>query len=173
MKKIITLIILAIRVASYAQTYPEPDFGNIPMWYDSSTSSLKGFERMPPNQSTRMSGIASAEVLIYFPGETSSVPFQKGKMPPFIIKMNTETEDPASTIELGKFTVNRRKHQREYIVGHGGFGGSKTTVSTIIVDFKKIGKGVYQIIPAQPLEVGEYAINIGKQGFLFSIIQSK
>ena len=173
MNKLILLLFIAIGMTSHAQTDPQPSFDNIPMWYDSFTSALKGFERISPNQSTRMSGIASAEVLIYYPGETSTVQFQKGKMPPFIIKMNTETEDPASNVALGKFTINHRKHQREYIVGHGGFGGSKTTVSTLVIDFKKIGKGLYQIIPAQSLEVGEYDISVGKQGFLFSIVSSK
>jgi hypothetical protein len=140
------------------------------MYYDTTTKSLKSFERPTPNQGTRMKGMASAEVLIFFAGETSTVQFTQGKVPPIIFKMNGANEDPAGSIDFGKLQVNRRKHQREFITGQGGFGGSKTTVTTISIDFKKLGNGVYQIIPSQPLEAGEYCFNVGRKAFCFSIV---
>jgi hypothetical protein len=168
MKHLLLFLCAFATLSIHAQTYPDPDFAKIPMWYDG--TALKGFERLPPNSGTRMTGIASAETLIFFAGETSSVQFPSGKLPPFIVKMNSETEDPASSVELGKMQVNKRKHQREYIAGKAGFGNSKTTVSTLMVDFKKIGSGVYQIIPNQTLESGEYCFSVGKNGFLFSVV---
>jgi hypothetical protein len=168
MKHLLLFLCIFTALHLSAQTYPEPDFANIPQWYDG--TSLKSFERLPPNSGTRMTGIASAETLIFFAGETSSVQFPSGKLPQFIVKMNSETEDPASSVSLGKMQVNKRKHQREYIAGKGGLGGSKTTISTLMVDFKKVAKGVYQIIPTQTLESGEYCFNVGKNGFLFSVV---
>lgn len=150
--------------------YPEPDFASVPMWYDATSKTLKSFERATPNQGTRMTGMASAEALIFFAGETSSVQFQESNIPAFIFKTNTPTEDPAGIIDFGKLQVNKRKHQREYIMGKGGFGGSKTTVATITVDFKKLGNGMYQIVPSAPLEPGEYCFNVGKKAFCFSVL---
>ena len=164
---IILLTILTLHVHAQDVKYPEPDFSNVPMWYDPSSGTLKSFERSAPNQGTRMKGMASAEVLIFFANETSTVPFTK--LPIIIFKMNSMTEDPSSVIELGKLQVNRRKHQREYIMGQGGFGGSKTTVSTLQLDFKKCGNGCYLISPSVQLEPGEYCFNVGKKAFLFSI----
>jgi hypothetical protein len=168
MKHFSLLLFISITLATHAQSFPTPDFANIPLWYDG--TNLKSFERLPPNSGTRMTGMVSAEMLIFFAGETSSVQFPSGKVPPFIVKMNSETDDPASSVELGKLQVNKRKHQREYIAGKAGFGNSKTTLSTIMVDFKKVGAGVYQIIPTQALESGEYCFSVGKNGFLFSVV---
>lgn len=172
MKQICLVLFALATLITNAQTYPEPDFSSVPMYYDAQSSTLKSFERPTPNQGTRMKGMASAEVLIFFAGETSTVQFAQGKVPPIIFKMNTPTEDPAGSIDFGKLQVNKRKHQREFITGQGGFGGSKTTVTTISIDFKKLGNGVYQIIPSQPLEPGEYCFNVGRKAFCFSVLDA-
>jgi len=173
MKK--TLLILFVLISWHTQAqetkYPEPDFASVPMWYEGTV--LKSFERATPNQGSRMTGMASAEVLIFFAGETSNVQFPHGKVPPIIFKTNGPNDDPAGDIDFGKLQVNKRKHQREYITGKGGFGGSKTTVTTISIDFKKLNPGVYQVVPSQTLEPGEYCFNVGRKAFCFSILDSE
>ena len=172
MKFLQSIFILFICNGLFAQTkFPEPDFSNTPMWFDATSGGLKNFERLPINMGSRMTGIASAEMLIFFAGETSTSAFNINQLPPFIVKMNTPTEDPSAIVELGKLQVNKRKHQREYIAGKGGLGGTKSTVNTIMVDFKKLGNGTYQVVPAANMEPGEYVFSIeNKRAFLFSVI---
>jgi hypothetical protein len=83
--------------------------------------------------------------------------------------MPTPTEDPASSLELVALQVNTHKHQREFISGKAGMIGNKTTITTIPIDFKKLGSGYYQAIASQRLEPGEYGLSVGKNAFLFSI----
>jgi hypothetical protein len=85
--------------------------------------------------------------------------------------MNTPNEDPYGSIEIAKMQVNRKKHQREYIMGKVGLGGSKSTINIIGIEFKKINaNGVYQIVPSTDLSPGEYVFsNSQRKAFLFSL----
>lgn len=152
--------------------YPEPEFSNTPMWFDASSGNLRNFERMPVNQSARITGMASAETLVFFPGETAAVQFDVNKFPLILVKMNTPNEDPYGSIEIAKMQVNKRKQQREYILSKAGFGGAKSTINTIGIDFKRINSnGVYQIVPTNNLTSGEYVFsNSAKKAFLFSLV---
>ena len=151
-------------------TYPELDFTYTPMWYEASSKNLKSFDRQPINMGTRVTGFGSAESLALFEGEHASIQFPADKLPAIIVKMNTSFEDPSASIELVKLQVNRHKHQREYISGKAGMSGSRTTIHILSIDFKKLGDGVYNIIPAAPLSGGEYVLSVGdKKAFLFSI----
>jgi hypothetical protein len=75
--KILLLLLTCISSLSIKgpTNYPEPDFVNVPMWYDATSATLKNFERLPVNHGARVSGMTSGESLIFFAGETSSVQF--------------------------------------------------------------------------------------------------
>ena len=167
----LSIFIFLITIITKAQTtYPEPDFANVPVWYDNTSKVLKNFERLPVNKGTRMSGPASAETYIVFAGETSTTQFQHDQLPTFIVKLNSPTEDPSTIVELGKLQINKRKHQREYIAGKGGLAGGKSTLTTLSLDFKKLSPGVYQFAPSQTLEPGEYVISSSNKAFLFTVL---
>jgi hypothetical protein len=172
MKFLTSILALFICNVIFAQTiYPEPDFTYSPAWYDASSKSLKNFERLPVNKGARATGMYSTEILIIFAGETSTTQFNINSIPPIIVKMNNANEDPSAIIQMGKLQVNHHKKQREFIMGKAGLGSNKTTVNTMVIDFKKVGNGVYQIIPSQNMEPGEYIISSEeKRAFLFSVI---
>jgi hypothetical protein len=73
---------------------------------------------------------------------------------------------PAQQIKLYPF--QSKKSYRELVVGGvNTFGGSKNRKSgdnSIPLELKKIKDGCYEITPAAPLPVGEYAFSLGGQG---------
>ncbi|MFN8309309.1 MAG: hypothetical protein U0T73_05050 [Chitinophagales bacterium] len=175
MKKNLLVIAMLFRLAVMAQSYPEPDFSGVPMWYDANAGILKNLERPIVNIGTRVAGMYKGESYAYIAGMHSPVKFDVNNPPVIIFKTPNPTEDPSSLLVLMALQVNDHKNreQREYILATGGIAGSKSNLKTIAVDFKKIIPGVYKVIFQDPLPVGEYVFSdpSKKEGkaFAFSV----
>ena len=177
--KIILLIIVfnSIFIANAQTNFPEPDFSNVPMYYDEVTKELKNLERPQVNVGMRATGFTSGEQYVYIEGLTSTVKFSQEKQPVFIFKTSTPSEDPQSVLNLVKMQVNdhKGKTQREYILAKAGMAGAKSTVKLIGLDFQRIKPGIYRVVLGEELGAGEYVFSdpnktANPRAFAFSIV---
>ena len=140
-----------------AQSFPDPEFSSRPYILEDGKT-LKSLERADAQLEWKIKGMGYGGSESYFTTFTpnSDVRFTKGTLPKLIIKVDGDV-DPSEVITLSKGVVKKKK--RKFIQGSMSMTGKARNVSEsyIKLEFKKIRKGIYEIILPNDLEPGEYA----------------
>lgn len=136
---------------------PDPDYPNRPYYLDG--NELIKLERAEANFALKKKGIyRGVDQQVQVMKEESPIQFEKNKLPRFFIQINDEDVDPYDIIDLCK-ADNIGAGRRNFTFSGKTYGGRVKDVTGKIMqlDFKKIRKGLYEIIIAQDLVQGEYA----------------
>ena len=111
-------------------------------------------------------GGSSFDVKVTVSGDTSPIVVPAGSR--FVIKMTFINGDPANQLSLDPLTA--KKEERSMIAqktSANAFTGNvkyaASSDNSISLTFKKYGKDVVELIPAQPLPPGEYMLSTSKQ----------
>ncbi|MEZ5054575.1 MAG: hypothetical protein R2807_07415 [Chitinophagales bacterium] len=152
---------------------PDPDYPNRPYYLDG--NELMKLERAEANFALKKKGIyRGVDQQVQVMKEESPIQFEKNKLPRFFIQINDEDVDPYDIIDLCK-ADKIGAGRRNFTFSGKTYGGRVKDVTGKIMqlDFKKIRKGLYEIIIAQELEQGEYAfLPIGNSDNQLSSVNS-
>lgn len=156
-KILLTITSLFIGLILNAQSFPDPEFSSRPYILENGKT-LKDLERANAQLEWKIKGMGYGGSESYFTAFTpnSEVRFTKNTLPRLIIKVDGDV-DPSEVISLSKGVV--KKNKRKFIQGSMSMTGKARDVSEsyIKLEFKKISKGVFEIILPNDLQSGEYA----------------
>lgn len=159
------VVILSLSLISFAQAATktvEPEYIGVFVALNRSTGALIELERHTASQHTKLKalGFGGGEGYGEIPGERSPIRFQADAIPPFLVKVASQQADPRSSISLIRWTVTKGA-RRITLATVGAFGiGSKTGSGENFLAFNatRYGETSFNIVPAQPLPPGEYAL---------------
>jgi len=152
----ITLIIFIFRLGANGQDVPEPDFSKKPYYFQN--GSLNSFEGQNAaiKKKVKAIGYGGAEYFYSVPGARSNLRFRTGSIPPFIIKLD-DNSDPseAITISVGEIKKDERRFKAfKATMFNGNQDATQDRVKLIV---KKIRDKVFEIT-IHAVAPGEYAI---------------
>ncbi len=136
---------------------PEPEFPNRPYYLDG--NELVKLERAEANFAAKAKGIyRGVDYQVQVMKEESPIQFLKNNLPRFFIQITDEDIDPYDVIDLCK-ADRIGKGRRNFTYAGKKYGGRVKDVTGKLVqlEFKKISKGIYEIIIEGDIEQGEYA----------------
>jgi len=151
----------------------EPEYVNVVLYLDPATGALQPLERQKPNSSTKVKalGLGGATGKIVFEGARSPIRYKAGEEIQFVVRGLSSEVEPDSQVGLRVLVVS--KNERGIVSMKVTLGGAKSMQGEAArrLTFSKYGERSTRFSPAQPLEPGEYVINIkgGSTDFLFGI----
>ncbi len=140
-----------------SNTIPDPDYPNRPYYLDG--NELMKLERSEANFAVKKKGVyRGVDKQVQVMKEESPIQFEKNKLPRFFIQLTDEDIDPYDVIDLCK-ADNIGAGRRNFTYAGQKYGGRVKDVTGKIMqlEFKKIRKGLYEVIIDQELQQGEYA----------------
>lgn len=136
---------------------PNPEFPLRPYYLDG--NELLKLERSEANFAIKQKGVyRGQDKQVQVMKEESVLQFDKNNLPRFFISIEDSDVDPYDVIDLCK-ADRIGKGRRNFTYAGTKYGGrvKDVTGKLMQLDFKKIRKGLYEIIIEQSLEQGEYA----------------
>lgn len=144
-------------VKNKSNNIPEPEFTLQPFYLDG--NELVRLERSKANFTIKQKGIYRGQDLQFqVMQKESPIQFVKGNLPRFFISIADEDTDPHDIIDLCK-ADKIGAGRRNFTYAGRTYGGRVKDVTGKLADleFKKIRKGLYEILIESELEQGEYA----------------
>ena len=137
------------------KTTVEPEFMNR-LYYVADSNKLSDLEKTEAEMKskTKMGGFGGYSSAYVMEGPNSKVQIGN-QQPSFVIKMDGMMMDASQMIRLYRF--EKKDKNRESVISKGGMmGKSSQNQDGIKFNVKKTDKGVYWLIPEDPLAPGEY-----------------
>lgn len=156
-KKVNDYVITTFVKNASLKDIPEPEFPNRPYYLDG--NELVKLERAEANFAAKAKGIyRGVDFQVQVMKEESPIQFLKTNLPRFFIQITDEDIDPYDVIDLCK-ADRIGKGRRNFTYAGKKYGGRVKDVTGKLVqlEFKKISKGVYEIIIEGDIQQGEYA----------------
>lgn len=156
-KKIISDYTITKFTVNKTNNIPEPEFPLRPYYLDG--NELTKLERAEANFAIKQKGIyRGQDKQVQIMKEESPIQFIKGNLPRFFISIDDPDIDPYDVIDLCR-ADRIGKGRRNFTYAGTKYGGRVKDVTGKLVhlEFKKIRKGLYEIIVEDELKQGEYA----------------
>ncbi len=160
MSRSIVYIILTVFICQQGQAQDDkvvtPQYLN-QLYYVADSNKLSDLEKIDAAMKTKsklagFGGVSSTYVM-----EGSNSKIQIGNpQPSFVIRMDGMMMDASQMIRLYRF--EKKDKSRESVISKSGVMGKNSNTNTEGIKFnvKKTDKGVYWLIPEEPLSPGEY-----------------
>ncbi|UII28328.1 hypothetical protein LVD15_07835 [Fulvivirga maritima] len=159
MKRVLSSMVLSLLVSlSFAQNIPQPEFSEVPYYWNKSNSQLT---MLAKETADIKFGMCSG---LIFEGHASKTQISADN-----ISLLFQSKHPLiSTMKVYK--LKQKKKRRKTTVANLRFGGLNVHDENL-VDFniKNLDGDVYEIVFSQPLAKGEYAITNGVASFTFAV----
>jgi hypothetical protein len=163
-----------VSAAQEAGKPTEPEYNRIAFYLDGQ-GSLVPLERQQINAQVKVKalGFGGAKSSARFEGARSPVRFKADDRIQFVIRLETQGEDPTTLINLDVLTPT--KSTREVVTAKAGpmgiHGESTKGASTLSINCAKYGEHSIRLVPGAKLPPGEYVITTkgSREGFLFGI----
>lgn len=173
----LTITILFALTPLLAQDAPkpvEPEYNRVAFFLNAD-GSLLPLERQQVNLNVKLKalGFGGAKSSASFKDSKSPVRFSVNQKLQFVVRLDTQGEDPTTFINLDVLTPT--KDAREVVVAKVGTMAqtTKTTAGETLksIDCSKYGEHSIRFAPSQKLPPGEYVITTkgSKEGFLFGV----
>ncbi len=168
---LILLSIFNLSLILAQNNIPEPDFENKPYFYVEGESSLRSFDMTQADLDIKVLGMGYGGTEMYYSayGKVSKISFPSNEIPRIFIKLNTAA-DPSTFVRLGKASF--KKDRRRFKVASRSMGGKSRSTNEVYyeLNFKRVDGNLFEILIAQELDAGEYAILpiVSNQGFMGS-----
>ena len=167
-------LVLSVSVAQETAKPTEPEYNRIAFYLDGQ-GSLVQLERQQVNTQTKVKafGFAGAKSSARFNGAKSPVRFKADDKIQFVIRLDSQGEDPTTLINLDVLTPT--KTTREIVLATAGamglHGESNKGTTTLSINCAKYGEHSFRFVPATKLPPGEYVVTSkgSQEGFLFGI----
>lgn len=157
---------------------PVPEFVNQPSYYDQAANKLLALEKVKADQKTKAKGLFGGYTMtLELAGEASPVKLPQSEKHSFLLTMGDGMGEPSGFYGLYKAEIKKGKRSAVWVqskTGQTASGDGMITFSS-----KSAGDKVFEIIPNQKLEKGQYffinkgsALTYGGQGyeaFAFSV----
>ena len=167
-------LLLCVSAAQEAGKPAEPEYNRIAFYLDGQ-GSLVPLERQQVNAQIKVKalGFGGAKSSARFDGAKSPVRFKADSTIQFVIRLDTQGEDPSTLINLDVLTPT--KSTREIVVAKAGpigiHGESMRGATTLNINCAKYGEHSIKFATATKLPPGEYVITSkgSREGFLFGV----
>lgn len=175
---ILTFACFLITASLGALAQQESRYGHQFFFLDSSTGKLMPLERTSAAMKSKTKGLAygTASTFYQLEGERSHIRFKSGQQIEFVVHGFSPRGDPTMMYTLSRLKVkknNRRLVLREVGALGDAFGGAPSGSDEALLPLSAVryGRDSMRIVPAQPLEPGEYALSsvTGGQFFCFGV----
>lgn len=165
LKRILSIIIVAIAGLVFAQDALAPEFKNTPMLLKN--GALVKLEKQTAEQKTKAKGMGYGGVssFILLVGEKS--PIRTSNKPVFYLKVDADI-DPETVFYLSKVTKANSKGREVEMSRMSAFAaygakGKSTKADDVVCTYTKVSEGVYSLTPNNILAPGEYVfINVSQ-----------
>jgi len=151
------LVALFLSTASFAQTFPTPEFTARP-YSLLADMTLRELERAEAKVDLKLKGGGYGGSEMYYTvfSEQSTVRYPKASLPRLVIKVDGG-EDPADFVTLS--VGSAKKGKRSFLQSSSSMYGKARDVSGSFVklEFRKIQDGLYEIILPASIAPSEYA----------------
>jgi len=160
MKITLVLFFTVFTISLFAQSYPDPEFVEKPMYYDVNTKQLSALERqIHPSQAS--SGFNQT---FAYKGTTSSLHISKANGVQFLIRLFNSLE-PDLILFLYPLSVTNSTRQ---IKIHISLKDSGTAQGAIPFQYRKVGESLY-MLTIENIEPGEYVWFLKSASYLFTV----
>ena len=167
-------LVLSVSAAQETAKPTEPEYNRIAFYLDGQ-GSLVPLERQQINAQVKVKalGFGGAKSSARFNGAKSPVRFKADDKIQFVIRLDTQGEDPITLINLDVLTPT--KSTREVVIAKAGpmgiHGESTKGNATLSINCAKYGEHSIRFAPGVKLPPGEYVITSkgSQEGLLFGI----
>jgi len=158
MKHLISVMLIAfvVHVSANGQDIPEPDFSKKPYYFQNGSLSPFEGQNAAIKKRVKAIGYGGAEYFYSVPGARSNVRFPAGAIPPFIIKLD-DNSDPSEAIIISIGEAKKEERRFKAFKATMFNGNQDATQDRVKLVVKKIKDKVYEIT-IQGAAPGEYAI---------------
>ncbi|MDB5469139.1 MAG: hypothetical protein JWR84_699 [Caulobacter sp.] len=138
-------------------------------------NTLIDLERQVPKAKTRLKGLGfgGADAYYELTGAASPVRFKAGAVPPLVVRVASQEEDPMGIIQFFKLQVvkNTRRLVAVRVNAMGVGGGTTGNEFSVPFTARKHGSSFFLVKPQGALAPGEYGISLttAAAGYLFGV----
>jgi len=167
-------LLMGVSAAQETGKPAEPEYNRIAFFLDGQ-GSLVPLERQQVNTQVKVKalGLGGGKSSARFEGAKSPVRFKADDKIQFVIRLDTQGDDPATLINLDVLTPT--KNTREIVIAKVGamavHAESTSGATTLNINCARYGEHSIRFVPGAKLPPGEYVITSkgSREGFLFGV----